>query len=239
MTGGPHVDVAGYALSTLDPEERAEFEAHLRDCDACRSELAAIAPVARLAAEAPPLPPLPPDLKARTLLAVERAAGRPPERPAGRRRLPHLRLPRLVLPTAAVAALLLTLVLVLGRDDDPGRLEATASLQAPRGNGQAKADIFFTDIGRIVELDTNDLPILPKGEYYELWFVGPNDRPGAPDRISAGTFHPDDRGRSKVSLTAAVEPGEYRRLAVTAEPGDGDPNPTGPDVLKGRSRLRR
>ena len=36
--------------------------------------------------------------------------------------------------------------------------------------------------------------------------VGPDDRPGYQQRISAGTFHPDEDGRSRVTLAAAVDP---------------------------------
>jgi len=71
---------------------------------------------------------------------------------------------------------------------------------------------------------------------YELWFVGPGDRPGAPNRISAGTFHPDPEGRSRVVFHAAVNPRNYPGLAVTREPGDGDPDPTGVDIMRGGGR---
>lgn len=57
-------------------------------------------------------------------------------------------------------------------------------------------------------------------------------------RISAGTFHPDENGRSRVRLAAAVDPAKYGRLAVTAEPGDGNPAPNGPDVLRSRPEER-
>ncbi len=82
-----------------------------------------------------------------------------------------------------------------------------------------------TGIGRVVELSSDDLPILPTGELYEVWFVGPDDRPGARQRISAGTFHPDEDGRSEVTLAAAVDPAKFPTIVVTAEPGDGDPAP--------------
>jgi len=239
------LDVAGYAVGTLDRAERERFETHLAGCDACRTELSELAPVADLARRAEPLPVPPPGLGVRTLLAVERAAtaaeGEPaPEAaPAPRRRRGsrRLRLPRLALAGAALAAALLAVVLIR-QADAPGRLEAEASLAAPGGGAQASADLFFTGIGRVIAFNTDDLPILPKTEYYELWFVGPRDRPGAPDRISAGTFHPDEEGRSRVDFTAAVDPKRYPRLAVTAEPGDGDPAPSGPDVLRGRVELR-
>ena len=86
----------------------------------------------------------------------------------------------------------------------------------------------------MIQLQTDELPILPKGDYYELWFVGPGDTPARPNRISAGTFHPDENGRSDVTFAAAVDPALYPVLSVTAEPGDGDPRPTGPEVLLSR-----
>jgi len=35
-----------------------------------------------------------------------------------------------------------------------------------------------------------------------------------------------------VTFAAAVDPVKYPVLSVTAEPGDGDPRPTGPEVLR-------
>lgn len=39
-------------------------------------------------------------------------------------------------------------------------------------------------------------------------------------------------GRSQVTFAAAVDPAKYPILSVTAEPGDGDPSPSGPDILR-------
>ena len=115
----------------------------------------------------------------------------------------------------------------------PGSLELEATLTSRSGDQSAEASVRKTPTGRVVDLRTDELPILPEGEYYELWFVGPGDRPGAPERISAGTFHPDPEGRSDVRFAAAVDPQGYPELAVTREPGDGDPSP-GRDVLQSR-----
>lgn len=93
-------------------------------------------------------------------------------------------------------------------------------------------EIRKTGIGRVVTLRTDDLEILPDDEFYELWFVGPGDGEGVVNRISAGTFHPDSDGRTDVRLAAAVDPTRYPVVAVTAEPGDGDPAPDGPDLLR-------
>lgn len=112
-----------------------------------------------------------------------------------------------------------------------GDVEFETVLGAPVGGATADVTGIKTGIGRIVELRTDDLPILADGGRYEVWFVGPGDSPGSWNRISAGTFHPDPDGRSNVDLTAAVDPALYPRLSVTAEPGDGDPLPGGPEVL--------
>ena len=82
-----------------------------------------------------------------------------------------------------------------------------------------------------------DLPELDnEREFYEAWFVAAGDRPGEPDRVSAGTFHPDEQGRTSVRLTAAAVPRDYPVLSVTREPRNGDPRRTGPEVLEaGRS----
>ena len=133
--------------------------------------------------------------------------------------------------TAAVA-----LAFVVGQRyeaRDRGSLELSPTLNAPGDSSiQGQARVVKTGIGRVIEFRTNELPILPKGEFYELWFAALEDRPSEPNRISAGTFHPDENGRSRVTLTAAVDPALYPTLVVSAEPGDGDPAPSGEDVLR-------
>lgn len=154
------------------------------------------------------------------------------------RRLPWL---AGVAAAAAVAVAFLAGANLVGSDGTSptaGTVEFEAALRAPGGNSTAEVVGIKTGIGRIVRLNSRDLPILPKGEYYEVWFVGPGDTPAKPNRISAGTFHPDEQGRSEVELTAAVDPAKYPELAVTAEPGDGNPTPNGPEVLRSRLQVK-
>jgi Anti-sigma-K factor rskA, C-terminal len=177
----------------------------------------------------PPVSP-PAELEMLVLAAVEREAAA--KTSAGDRR--RLRWPRL-LPAfagaAAVAAAVVVSLMSLG-GGETGSLDLTTVLQAPVGPAAASVEVRKTGIGRVIAFESDSLPILPKGDYYELWFVAPDDRPTAPNRISAGTFHPDEDGRSRVRFTAAVDPALYPVLSVTAEPGDGDPRPTGPEVLR-------
>jgi Anti-sigma-K factor rskA, C-terminal len=126
-----------------------------------------------------------------------------------------------------------------GGRGSPGALELEALLTSPTGGAaQATIEVRKTGIGRVIAIRSDELPILPKGEYYELWFVGPGDAPGRPNRISAGTFHPDQAGRTDVRLAAAVDPALYPVVSITAEPGDGDPAPSRREVLRSREALR-
>ena len=114
-----------------------------------------------------------------------------------------------------------------------GVVEYDGTLAGPAGEpSEARLTVVRTGIGRVIELDTDVLPILPAGEYYEVWFVAPDDDDGAANRISAGTFHPDPDGRSAVRFAAAVDPAKYPTVEITAEPGDGNPAATGPVVLR-------
>lgn len=186
-----------------------------------------------------PLPDPPSDLRARTLAAVARDATRKPEPPAvarPSRSRPRVRLPQLRTSLAAGAVLataIVALVIALpAGDGPPGTLEVSTDL-AGRG-GAATVHVREIGTGRTVDLDSDSLAILPKGEYYEVWFVGPGDSRRKPNRISAGTFHPDADGESQVLLKAAVDPKKFPAIEVTAEPGDGDPRATGPVAVKTR-----
>ena len=121
---------------------------------------------------------------------------------------------------------------------DSGVPEFAARLRSVDGIRQAEVEGVKVGEGRTVRFRSDDLPILPTGEFYEVWFVGPGDTPGSPNRISAGTFHPDDQGRTNIVLFAAVDPRKLPVLEVTAEPGDGDPGPSGPAVLRTQLTVR-
>ncbi|MDQ3782341.1 MAG: anti-sigma factor, partial [Actinomycetota bacterium] len=129
----------------------------------------------------------------------------------------------------AVAAALVAFVLLSG---DGGVVEFDGEMVSADGGESAQVTVEALGIGRRISLDTDDLPILPTSEYYELWFVGPGDTPQSPNRISAGTFHPDEDGRSQIEFVAAVDPTLYPTMVITAEPGDGNPLPGGPEVLR-------
>jgi anti-sigma-K factor RskA len=227
----PHDELGPYLLQALTPEEHERFERHLDSCAACRAELVELRGPALLAARAAPPYEVPPGLEVRTFAAIERQAAGTPR--AVLLPPPRRRYRRPMLAAAAVAAVAALAFFAGTRLDGPaGSVELRTALVAPDGERAANVEVRKTGIGRVIRLDSDKLPILPKGEYYELWFVGPGDTPISPNRISAGTFHPDEDGRSHVRFAAAVDPAKYPVLSVTAEPGDGNPAPTGPEVLR-------
>ena len=180
--------------------------------------------VEALDAEVPPEPPADRVAEVREL-ATRRATS---ER--------AFRAPWLAIAAAVVALLAGTAVgRFVGRDADEvaGTIEYDGAMVGPSGEtSEVQLSVVATGIGRVIDLDTHALPILAVGEYYQVWFVGPGDSPDAPNRISAGTFHPDPDGRSDVQFAAAVNPELYPVVEVSAEPGDGNPAATGPVVLR-------
>ncbi len=238
-----HADLGGYVLGRLTDAERRRFEDHLESCEECRAELPELESAAALMESAAPAVAVPVGLEGRVFVAVEQAAlaaeadtvDTSPAAVAAQPRPRRLRRPVLAWGAGALAvAAAAVLVAVFASGGPAGELELRTTLGSPSG-AQAAVEVRKTGIGRVIELRTDELPILPQGEYYELWFVGPGDTPESPNRISAGTFHPDEDGRSDVRFAAAVDPALYPVLSVTAEPGDGDPRPTGPEVLRSRT----
>lgn len=239
----PNPDLASYLLGALEPGQRARVEQELAADPAGQAAVGELAPVAELLQRAAPPCPTPPGLEARTFRALERAVAANADQPAAERARPRRAArsrPWLALGRIAVGVGLALVVAAavfvgarIGEGAAPGELELTATLGAPAGDGRrATAEVRATDSGRVVSFESDDLPILPEGEYYEVWFVGSADSRLSPDRISAGTFHPDASGRSEVRFHAAVDPSKYPVVAVTAETGDGDPSPSRPDLLR-------
>ena len=206
-----HPDLVEWALGQLDTEDELALEAHLRTCAECRATADELlgAHVA-LQRAAPPIE-VPADLEARVL-------------PRPRRRMPRVLWGLGPLVATATAAVLLFV---------GGGGPASRQLRSTTGESvDVAAVVRVTPVGREVVLDIDRLRDPRPDGLYELWFVAPDDRPGRPHRVSAGTFHPDEAGRGKVRLLAAADPKVYPRLSVTLQPANGDPRTIGPEVLR-------
>jgi anti-sigma-K factor RskA len=214
-------DAAGaYVLGAMAPDERADFEAHMAACPACRQEVDELRPAAEALPMASP-PMLPPTaLKDRIMAEVEReaallaqagAAADRPERAPRRRRLPSLGLWRL----APVAAALLIAGVLVGTQLGGG----TKDVQFNRAGAMLKID------GDNATLVADDLPAPPEGKVYEVWV-----QTGGKVHATNALFVP----RADGSAEAAV-PGDaskFEKVMVSDEPPGGSEAPTGKVLLQ-------
>lgn len=166
MTPDPYENLdAVYLLAALPPDERADFEAHLRDCPGCRARVEELRPVLPLLAgteerilDAPPdeVPPLPDTLLPRLLATSGRA----------RRRRKALVTALAGLTAASAAGLVLVLTAPWTTAPAPGQPMA----QLRPGIVNATAALTPTDWGTRITLTCwyQDGAVAPAGYSYSL-----------------------------------------------------------------------
>ena len=98
--------------------------------------------------------------------------------------------------------------------------------QAPAPQASARA---FWSSARGVVFAAANLPPLPSGRTYQLWYLTGS----AP--VSAGLFKPDDTGAVTTAFDSVGISGRVTGLAVSIEPDGGVPLPTGALYLAGSS----
>lgn len=106
-------------------------------------------------------------------------------------------------------------LLAVGLDGQP---------DAASANGRA-----FWSPTRGVVLAATNLPSLPEGHTYQLWFVMP------PNAVSAGLLQADDAGRIFTTVELPIEQGLPVAVAITVEPDGGAETPSNEVYLLGRT----
>jgi anti-sigma factor RsiW len=225
---GIHGLTAAYALDALDQADELAYEEHLRTCERCREELAALTETATSLAYAVEAPAPPPALRGRILEAARAERSNVvPFRPR--------RVPQLATAAAAVAAMVAVALGVwafsLRSDLDETRealerqQDVAPVLAAP---GARSVELAGAD-GRLVvapggeaALVVSGLDPAPTGHGYEMWVI----RGGQPR--SAGTFRVEDGG-AVVRLGRSMPMGS--EFAVTLEPDDGTEKPEGEALI--------
>ena len=243
-----HTLSGAYVLDALDPEEAAEFRAHLTGCEACRQEVRELrAATARMGAvEAVPPPP---DLRVRVLAAADRTPQVPPpprvekppaaaplSRPDGRDATRTTRLGRrwnrLALAAAAVLVVGFGAVgvgRVLDDSSDSGRptaaeqvfeAEDVRTVSQPTVNG-GELLVAVSPSRHEMAVDTSELPELGGNRVYQLWTLE-----GGDDITSVGVF--DEPGKT----AAMALPDDGVTVALTIEPAGGSKLPTNAPIVE-------
>jgi anti-sigma-K factor RskA len=242
-------DLALYALSALQGEERLTLEKHLAECAACRRELESLRGDTALLALSVSGPKPPARSRHRLLEAVAKEPRRAETRTVRGWWRPFAFL--------MTAILLFALFLSWRRTDrlekriaelesqssqqqaelqrareivstltatDAMKVTLVAAKTPPQPQGKV---IYVKDRANLIFVASN-LPALPLQKAYELWLIPAN---GAP--MPAGVFKPDARGSAVVvnpPLPAGVE---AKAFAITVESEAGASTPTMPIVMMG------
>ncbi|MFA9446257.1 anti-sigma factor domain-containing protein [Egicoccus sp. AB-alg6-2] len=234
MTADIHTLTGAYAVDALDDDERAFFERHLQDCDACALEVRELqATAARLGGAAAETPP--PGLKARVMADVD--AIRQERRPAGDRRQGAPWWGRVLAPAAAVLLVLAVAAGVLA-GGLYGRVSSLEETQSRYTELLAAPDVQMVEtrgadgsMGRVVlavsrgeaMFMVDGMEPAPHEHVYELWLIG------EADAQPAGLFDVDEDGR--VTHLLSGDFAEAAAIGVTVEPAGGSPAPTSDPVM--------
>ena len=90
------------------------------------------------------------------------------------------------------------------------------------------AKMFWDRVANRWTLITHDLPAVQQGRTYQLWLVTAKS-----EKISAGTFNTDARGRAVVQATYPLAESDLAAIAITEEPEGGSAQPTGTILVAG------
>jgi anti-sigma-K factor RskA len=222
-------DLAAYALGALEPEEAADVERHVDDCESCRQRVEWLQPAVDLL-PASVQQRTPPERLRDNLLATVRAESASTTEPRAERARPSwwqgLR-GLAARPAVAMAVLIVLTVgvaagyLVRGAGDEP-----SAALVSAEGLGPQATQVSATleRHGDSATLHVQEIPALDRDEVYEVWVR----RAGVMEPRSTFVLRMDG------SAEAAV-PGPFDdadAVFVTAEPRPGGPQPTTEPLLQ-------
>jgi anti-sigma-K factor RskA len=221
MNGSDHnrwsEDLAAYMLGALTPDEVAEFERHLEDCEHCRGEMRWFEPALQALPESVERQEPPPRLRA-ALMAEARADAEPQPRAATTKRRSRGWFLR---PAVGFAVLVLALAIAgyeigKGGSDDGG----DASPLVTHENGITMKMVPEGDGGT---LHLANLHQLPPDKVLEAWVR----REGKIEAVPA-LLVPDRKGQAE---TAVADMSGVDTVMVTEEPQGGSATPTGDAVI--------
>lgn len=233
MTTDPHTLAAAYALGALDPEERADFEAHLASCSSCSAEIAEFRGVVESLADADAVAP-PTALRAsvldrlddheqvprRATAATEPVADAPVVDLAERRRR-RFSVASALAAAAAVAVLAIGAIVVSslrggGTNFDDVRAASDAVVTELEGETGTVEVAYSAELDRVA-LRGSDVDELDPDLRYALWAITGDAA------IPAGLFESDGGSIDDTVELADVQADAW---GITVESAEGADAPT-------------
>ncbi|GAA3009441.1 anti-sigma factor [Actinokineospora diospyrosa] len=241
MTADIHALTGAYALDAIPEIERAAFERHLADCDACAQEVRELqATAARVGDAVSEVPP--PELKARVLARVAQVRQLPPleHHATGQARRPRsawaLRLTGIAAAALLVVSVSLGVLLVRSQEElDTQKSQSVAMVEllsaddARFVSGSTTSGLNGTVVvsraqGKVMLLAAN-LPPAPVGKTYQAWLMQDDGSPR-----SVGLLTPDNTGRASIVDSSGI--GSANQVGVSIEAAGGSDTPHGDVVMK-------
>lgn len=214
-------DVAAYALDALDADEARAVEAHLTDCERCRTELRWLEPSVDVLAESVAQLQPPPRLREQ-LIAATRDEARTAEQIGWKRgwRTWALR-PVTALAATAIVAAGITGYALRGGEDDPASPAPVAFDTAPRAEGAVAVLDRQGDSGT---LTVTNMPLVEGDDVYQVWIQHG-------DRVKpSSAFRPDPTGSVEAEIPSDLDGADA--VMVTLEPERGRTKPSLPALFE-------
>jgi len=232
------------ALSALDATEERALNEHLENCDECRKEFEEWqATAATLAVVADPVEPSP-KVRERILSEVRKELATPEVIPF---RSSSRNIWRSFGSLGAMAAVVLFTALIVGliviwrenraMNEELARTKEFVQLATTPGaktnelkgvdlGAGATARFAYDKTGHAM-LMADNLPSVPRGKAYQLWFIVGKNPP-----MPGKTFSPDDAGNGVLIDQMPKEALDSAIFAITLEPEGGVDKPTGQIYLR-------
>jgi len=232
------------ALSALDATEERALNEHLENCEECRKELEEWqATAATLAVVADPVEPSP-KVRERIMSEVRKELATPEVIPF---RSTSRNIWRSFGSLGAMAAVVLFTALIVGliviwrenraMNEELARTREFVQLATTPGakmnelkgvdlGAGATARFAYDKTGHAM-LMADNLPSVPRGKAYQLWFIVGKNPP-----MPGKTFSPDDAGKGMLIDQMPKEALDSAIFAITLEPEGGVDKPTGQIYLR-------
>lgn len=241
MNADIHALTGAYALNAIPELERAAFERHLSECDACAQEVAELqATAARLGeavAEAPR-----PELKAAVMARIGEIRQLPPIGGDGAQAPSARRVPWSTRILGMAAAVLLVISVAMGvtlyrtQNDLTDSRAQTAAMSEILSAGDAKmisgsagelsgTVVYSRERGEVLLL-ANGVPAAPEGKDFQVWLMG-----GATPFHSVGLISAGSDGRAAI-LDDTGEVASATNIGITVEPDGGSDKPSTQPIMQ-------